>query len=1605
DRFVPDPCPGEPGARLYRTGDLARWGADGLLEFAGRTDAQVKIRGFRIEPGEIEATLAQHPGVSEAVVAVWEDAPGGRRLVAYVVPAEGTVEVEALRTHLRERLPEHMVPAAYVVLEKLPLTANGKVDRRALPAPEGDAYARRGYEAPVGEVEEALAALWAEVLGVERVGRRDDFFELGGHSLLAMKLAERMRRRGLRAGVQALFTTPTLAGLAAVAGGHAPEAEVPPNRIPAGCEAITPEMLPLAELTREEIEVVVAGVEGGARNVQDVYPLAPLQEGILFHHLMAAEGDLYQLVYMYGFDSRARLDAYLDALQAVIDRHDVLRTSVVWEGLREPVQVVWRRAPLRVEEVELDPAGGDAVEQLGRRYDPSHHRMGLQRAPMMTAYVARDTARDRWVLLYNQHHIIGDHVTMEVLEDEVQAHLRGRAHELPAPLPFRGYVAQTRLGVSRAEHEEYFRQLLGDVDEPTAPFGLLEARGAGSGMREARLAVDAELAARVRERARRLGVSAASVFHVAWAQLLARVSGRRDVVFGTVLFGRMFGGEGADRVVGPHINTLPVRVQVGDAGVEASVRRTHRQLAQLLRHEHASLGLAQRCSGVEAPAPLFTALLNYRHSTPAASTRTLEAWEGLRGNWTNYPVMLSVDDLAAGFALKAQVPAWVGPERVCAMMHRALEGLVEALEAAPERAVERVDVLPEAERRRVVEEWNRTEAEYPRGLCVHELFEAQAGRTPDALALVHGGRALTYRELDARADRLARYLQEQGVGPDVRVALCMERGPEMVAGMLAVLKAGGAYVPLDPAYPAERLAFVLEDSAAAVVLTQEPLLELLPPTPASVLCVEGLAGAGAAGPRRVPGGVRPSDLAYVIYTSGSTGRPKGVMVEHGGVVALLHWLRAVTSDAERSGVLGSTSFGFDVSVAEIFGTLCWGGRLVLVENALDLATVPAEAGVRLAFMAPSVAAELLRAGALPRGVRTLYLAGEALPPALAQALHAAGVERVANIYGPTEDTVYATAAEVEPGAERVGIGRPIANARVYVLDAWMEPAPAGVPGELYLGGAGVARGYLGRPELTAERFVPDAFAAEPGRRLYRTGDRVRWHAAGEIEYLGRIDQQVKVRGFRIEPGEIEAVMLEHPGVREAVVLAREAGPGDVRLVAYYVAAGAAVHVEALRAHLRERLPEHMVPAAYVALDRLPLTPSGKADRRALPAPEGDAYARRGYEAPVGETEQALAALWAEVLGVERVGRRDDFFELGGHSLLAMKLAERMRRRGLRAGVQALFTTPTLAGLAAAAGGHAPEAEVPANRIPAGCEAITPEMLPLVELTREEIEVVVAGVEGGAGNVQDVYPLAPLQEGILFHHLIPTRGDPYLMPIRYGFASRERLDAFLGALQAVVDRHDVLRTSVVWEGLREPVQVVWRRAPLQVEELELAPENGDVAKQLAERLDPRSHRIDVRRAPLVRAYVARDAARGRWQLLLLLHHLVSDHNAQEVLEAEIRAHLQGRWDELPASVPFREYVAHARLSVSRAEHEAYFSRLLGDVDEPTAPFGLLDVWGDGSGTAAARQAVPAELAMRLRARARELGVSAASVFHVAWAQVLARVSGRRDVVFGTVLFGR
>ena len=1273
-RFVDDP---NTGGRMYRTGDLARWLPDGNLEYLGRNDDQVKIRGVRIELGEIEAALAAHPQVADAVVLCREG-----QLLAWFIERE-PLAIETLRSHLQASLPDYMLPVAYTRLAALPLTANGKLDRKALPEPTQDAFVTRVFEAPHEGVETTLAQLWAELLQVGQVGRHDHFFELGGHSLLAVQLVQRMRQVGLRADVQVLFGQPTLAALAAVSEGR--DSDVPANRVPADCAVLTPDLLALATLDQASLDRIVAGVPGGSANVQEIYPLAPLQEGLLYHHI-TDEHDPYQQQALFSFAGRAQLDAFAQALQQVINRHDILRTSLVWDALEQPMQVVWREATLRVEPLR------EACAPLD-----------LRQAPLMALDYREEPEQQRWVARLRFHHLVNDATSTTLLLDEIRAHLRGEQTRLPVPVPYRNVVAQARLPERQAAHEAFFRERLGDVDEPTLAFGLQEHRAQPAATEAAEQALGEHLNQRLRTQARALGVSAASLFHLAWAQVLSRVAGREDVVFGSVLLGRLQAGEGADRALGMFINTLPLRLDLAGQNVVEAVHDTHRQLSALLVHEQASLALAQRCSQV---APLFNSLLNYRHTAADTASELVPGIALLSSeDILSYPLMLTVDDVASGFRLKAKAPRQVGAERLQGYLDTALNGLADALEHAPQSPLRDVPVLPASELHRLLVDFNPTATDYDETQTVQGLFEGHARHIPHAVAVQAGTLQLTYRELNERANRLAFALRERGVQPDSRVALCVERGLDLVVGLLAILKAGGAYVPLDPSYPRERLAYMLHDSQPVALLVQGATRDLPGDVAIPVFDFDRCTWQQApAGNPRVPG-LTPTSLAYVMYTSGSTGTPKGVMIEHRGLTNLLLWGSQLCPNAEGGALLQRAPFSFDGSVWELFWPLANGMRLVLARpdghrEPAYLAQLIRDEHISVIKFVPAMLQQFLELeeSALCSSLTDVLCGGGELTEALARGVQARLPQvRLHNVYGPTEATVDSSAWTLEPGAHvpalQLPIGRPINNTRLYVLDEHDAPVPMGVSGQLHIGGVGVARGYLGLAQMTAERFIDSPFVA--GDRLYRTGDLVRYLPDGDLQFLGRNDFQVKLRGVRLELGEIEACLAGHPALREVAVLIR-----DERLVAYFTLRAAAPSPEVLRAHVLEQLPEYMVPAAFVQLDALPLNPAGKLDRKALPEPGLASVLSRAYVAPVGEVETVMAGIWAEVLKLERVGRHDHFFELGGHSLLAVNVVARMRKAGLEVDARTLFSQPTLAQLAVCAVAQVEQVVVAESAIPA-----------------------------------------------------------------------------------------------------------------------------------------------------------------------------------------------------------------------------------------------------------------------------------------------------------------
>ncbi len=1616
ERFIPDPFNEKAGERLYKTGDVVRYLPDGNIEHLGRTDHQVKIRGLRIELGEIEATLLQHSQIREAVVVARDESTSGnQRLVAYVVGNEAQLEVDELRGYLKEYLVDYMIPSVIVLLEQLPLNANGKIDRKALPEPSMDGQFANQYVAPRTEAEEKIAAIWADVLKLDTVGMHDNFFQLGGHSLLAMILIERMRRQGFHADVRSLFITQNLAEFVVTLDQNC-AAEVPDNKIPSGCQRITPDMLPLISLNQAEIDSIIQHVPGGARNIQDIYSLTPFQEGILFHHLISPDGDPYLLSSLLAFDARNNLDRFLSALQSVINRHDILRTAVMWEELSVPVQVVLREVALPITEVTLNPTPGDVAKQLQERFDPRHFRLDIRQAPLIQVYTAWDEQHDRWLLLILEHHLALDHVAMEAVLKEVSALLLDQSEQLSQPLPFRNFVAQARLGMKPEEHEAFFKKLLGKVDEPTAPFELLDVQGDGSDIAEAIIDLEGAFDQRIRACVKSIGVSAASVFHLAWAQVLALISGRETVVFGTVLLGRTQRADEADRMLGMFINTLPVSFDITEIGCKVSVQKMHRLLAELMRHEDASLALAQRCSAVPSPAPLFSTLLNYRHSVNEsndASESSASVWKSMgievlkEDERTNYPLTLSIDDFGNGFRLTMQAQPPIEPYRIMRYIHTALTELVDALSVCPDKALCTIDVLPKAEKERLLFEWNTIKENCLQDGCIHESFEQQARNHPEALAAIFEDEQLTYGELNAQANRIAHDLRARGVGPEVLVGLLFERSVEMIVAILGVLKAGGAYLPIDPSYPQERIAFMIDDARPKIVLTQSALAKLMPGKIETVYLDHELQKRWDHHWDNPLPMATSNNLAYVIYTSGSTGKPKGVMITHYNVRRLFAITERAYGFNDEDVWALFHSYAFDFSVWEMWGALLYGGRLIVVPDSIRHSPeafhqLVQEQGVTVLNQTPTSFYQLDNADkqALtknPLALRLIIFGGEALELGQLQKWFGRNGDtrpQLVNMYGITETTVHVTWAPLtRADAENTGsstVGRPIPDLQAFILNGQGNPMPFGVPGELYIGGSGLARGYLNRADLTADRFVPHPFSDQKGERLYRTGDLARYRENGDIEYLGRIDQQVKVRGFRIELGEIENLLAQHPLIRESIVIAREDAEGEKRLIAYVASdqlKDQDTGIENLRRYLKERLPDYMIPAAFVFLDTLPLTSNGKIDRKALPEPDVSMQLANQYVAPRNAIEKILTPIWEKVLRLDRVGIDDNFFALGGDSIRSIQVVGLAKEQGLTLPMEQLYQSGTIRLLAQTLGGSLSDS-IEIN-----------ELEPFALITIEDQSKLPRGVE-------DAYPLTAMQAGMIFHseqrlgtyHVIDSiKLHCMLDPI-----------GLRAALEQVFARHPILRTTFDLGGFSEPLQLVHQQGVISL----LTEDLGHLSPAEQEKiLDTHVQKIsneyfDVTQLPLLK-FSVHYLDDNKLQLSIAAHHAILDGWSLVSLLIEIFqqyfAIQQGkRLSVIQLPNAMRDLVVREREALASPVDQEFWKRWLSEAPINGFPHLIpVNAHSEASGWPEIELRLPAECSQKLKELAQLLAVPLKCVLLAAHLRILSLLHGETNITTGLV----
>jgi len=1257
EKFVPDPFSGQPGARMYRTGDLLRWRPDGTLEFLGRIDHQVKIRGYRIELGELESVLREHPAVRETVLVAREDQPGDARLVAYVVAAAPAPSPGELRDHLRRSVPDYMIPSAFVFLDELPLTPNRKIDRKALPAPGGGRELDEEFVAPRTADEEAIAAIWRELLGLDRVGVQDNFFSLGGHSLRATQLMSRIRETlGVTLPLRAIFEAPTVAGLAREAGrvrgaGTAPE--LPPIVVRHDLRAGEPVVLP-ASFAQQRLWFLdqLEPYGSAAYNV----PLRTRLRGAL------------------------DTDALARALTELVARHEPLRsTFTTIEGV--PHQVIAPPAPMRLEVVDLagEPEAEERAHELGEQ--EAARPFELATGPLLRAMVLR-IAPDDHLLVMTAHHTVIDGWSMGVLGRELSvlygAFATGRTPELPElEIQYGDYAAWQQEWIAAGgldgQLEYWKRQLAGAPAMLELPTD--HPRPSRQSFRGAivRTTLSCELRDGVKALGEREGATLFMTLLAAYLVLLHRYSGQDNIVVASPIANR--NRSELEGLIGYFANTIALRATLADdPSFSELVRRVRETSLEAFSNQDVPFEKLveelnpERHLGHNPIAQVLFALNAVESSLELEGLTRVPMRKG--STTAKFDQFLFAGEVSEGLRVALEYATDLFDEATAQRVLEHYGALLEAAVADPLLPVSRLPLLGAAERAAVLERSEGATADAT-ARCVHELVADQARRTPDAVAVSGAGGELTYAELDRRANQLAHELAALGVGPDSVVAVALERSLDLPLAVLAVLKAGAAYAPVDPSHPEDRIAFMLEDAGAPVLLTQRHLAERLPAGGARVVVVDAAAPLDARSAEPPAAGVTPEHLAYVIYTSGSTGRPKGVAMPHAPLANLIAWQLAAFAAPAAGRTLQFASLSFDVAFQEMFTTWAAGGTLVIVDEALrrdpralleHLRTSAVER-LFLPFVALHNLCEEAQAADLSvPSLREVITAGEQLKstPAIRRFFRAHPDCRLRNQYGPTESHVV-TAFALPEDPERWGalppIGRPIAGVSIHVLDRHLEPVPTGVRGELYIGGVALARGYLGRPELTAEKFIADPF--RPGGRLYRTGDLARYLPDGNVEFLGRADHQVKVRGYRIEPGEVEALLRSHELVREALVLAREAG-GERRLVAYVLCGDPAPEAAELRGFLAQRLPEYMIPSAFVVLDAFPLTPNGKVDRAALPAPDEGAIARSQYAPASSELERALVALWEELLEVEQVGIDDDFFDLGGHSLLAVQLIRRVQ---------------------------------------------------------------------------------------------------------------------------------------------------------------------------------------------------------------------------------------------------------------------------------------------------------------------------------------------------------
>jgi amino acid adenylation domain-containing protein len=1599
ERFIPHPFCTRPGARLYDTGDLARYHADGNIQFLGRVDHQVKLRGYRIELGEVEAVLGKHEQLSDVVVMARAGESGEQRLVAYVVRQPGSeVSSQQLRQYLKQRLPEYMVPSAYVMLEQMPLMPNRKVDRRALPAPDNmRPELEQSFVAPHTQTEELLAGIWADVLGLKSVGVNDSFFDLGGHSLSSTQVISRIRETfQVELPMRLLFEDLTVAQIA--------------------------RQIENASLNRQDMQPGVIEPIAREGSVQ----LSLSQERAWFIQQMTPTNRSYNAHAYLRFSGVLDVPVLEKCLNEIVRRHEIFRTTFPFTD-GQPVQLIHAASAIALPLVDLQdvPESERAVrlEQLIQK--EGQHTFDLEQLPLVRWKLFR-LSKHEHVLSHLEHHIVHDgwsfNVFLRELNDLYTAYCKNEVSPLAElPIQFADFAQWQRKWMHGEEAQRqlaYWKQkLTGSTELLELPYDRPRPAVQTHAGATQWIELPAEMSRSLLALARQERATLFMTLLAAFQTLLYRYSGQDDIKVGTGIANRRW--QQSEALMGMLLNNLVLRTDFsGDPTFQQLLKRVKGITLDALGHQDIPF---DKVVDVLRPKrdpsynPLFQVMLSFHDArTPEMNLPGLDL--SLKIAISNGSSKFDMNLTVVPHLKEANGSALFGDDGItviweyntdlfdAATIQRLAEHyqiLLASIVASPEQRVSELPMLSEAERRQLLVQFNDTEREYPPQLCLHQLFEAQAELNPQAIALVFEEQELSYGELNVKANTLAHYLRQAGVGPEVVVGVCLERSIEMVVALLAILKAGGAYLPLDPDYPQERLAFMLGDAMPPVLLATHAIAESLPAHDARVICLDDDQRVIAESDNEnVVSGVSADNPAYVIYTSGSTGQPKGAIITHRGICNRLLWMQEAYGLTGADHVLQKTPFSFDVSVWEFFWPLSVGARLVVArpgghrDNSYLMELIERQRISTLHFV-PSMLQAFLEQPRVNtcRSLKRVICSGEALSLELQARFFTQHEAELHNLYGPTEASVDVTfwACRRNSNLRSVPIGRPIANTQLYLLDGELQPVPIGVAGELYIGGVGLGRGYLKRPALTAERFIPDPFCARPGARLYHTGDLARYQADGNIEFLGRVDHQVKLRGYRIELGEVETVLGEHQQVSEVIVLALAgAESGEQRLVAYVVKRpGGEVSSRELREYLKQRLPEYMIPSAYVMLEQLPLTANGKVDRRALPAPESARIDLDGaYLPPQNGMEQAIAGVWQDVLQVEKVGRHNNFFDLGGHSLLLMRVRNRLEELFAHAvTITELFKYPTVNSLAE----HISQQQ-------SGSASSINRSYPMI-----------ARPQVGSDGEQSSCPLSFSQQRLWFLDQLEPGNPFYNMSRPISFHGSLDVRALAQSLKEIIRRHEALRTTFAIEN-GEPVQVI---APAQEFELSSRDLSGMAAAQQEEQVRQliaaeAAVPFDLGKGPLVRSSLLR-LGESEHVLLLTMHHIVCDGWSLGILFRELsvlyEAYRQGEASPLAElAVQYADYALWQRewLQGAVLEQQLKYWR-----EQLAGMAGVLELPSDRVRPAVqsyrgARQKVSLtrELTRELKQLSQQAGVTMYMTLLAGFTALLSRYSGQEEIVVGS-----